>query len=308
MEQLSVYNFFFHSSHRNSGTIADCTWKLPKIITNKTPSSFFTAKIYELTMPFTWKQLNTTTPNSWTYTITRGATNTSSITIPPGNYSIISLLSKISTLLIASVLSLTGVTLVTDFTYNSDTMTASLTLTDATATTITFASNTGIQEMLGFSSVISFTNLTTATSTTCVNMATSLSLYIRSSNLSQSDNYEAVSSAIETSDIIVKCPINVQPTNIIRYVSYDNDEITITNRTIDSINLYVTDRTSYDTPLALLLDWSCQMTIKEWQPRTNTIEAMLSQQERKRTITALEEQRNKHIDDIDSLRNKLSKS
>jgi len=305
MQQIGTYNLFLSSKYRDSGTISECSFKLSKPIVAKNSTSVFTVKVNNFSLPFTWKQLNDKF-NVWNFKLIRGTTTLSSITIPPGNYSIYSLLNTISALLTAECKTITGVDIELGLTYDKDTFKASFSVKNdlGTLTIIEFQnSNTRLLSMLGFSADFIFDSNTIAISDGCVNVSPSQNVYVRSGSFSQTDAFEAVSSNVEQSDIILCCPILVQPSNFLRYVSDSSDgEITISNHVIDIVNLYLTDKTDYNTVLDILLDWDIQLIIKEYAILDKDI---ANDMKSDINIEKLMEIKQKHLDDINKLSKKL---
>ena len=132
-----------------------------------------------------------------------------------------------------------------------------------------------------------------------VNLSPITSLYIRSSSLGQqSNNQEWLVSAKESvSDILLKVPINSFPGSWIIYENTLNIGFRLNNKTIDKIELYLTDGETY-SPLSLLnVHWKAHLYIEEYQPEFVT-NALRLEAEKNRKIRELEEMKNNLIDEL----------
>jgi hypothetical protein len=269
---VSTYNLFLSSANRTEGTPQNFSISLIKPITLQNPNNWLTVRVGSAEIPYVFKLINPLN-NAIQYEITRTTTHVATITIEPGNYNILTLLTEIKSKLITSIASVTGwdASTVVNLTYNRNTGKATFSLvgTDSTATTITILSaSTVIYRCIGFTNGFTFgyTNPSTrtdATSTQNVNVAQNTALYLRSESLSQTSNQENIVGAPEYSDILAKIQINVQPQAIIQWTNPADLEIDITNKTLDRINLYLGDSNLYEVDMGNI-DWSCRLTIQEW--------------------------------------------
>jgi hypothetical protein len=235
----SIYNFDTQISHKS--VINPYKFKL---------------RILDLTIPYTFKQLNSTF-NSISYTLVRLGTFNATITIPEGNYDIFSLLLVIKTKLIASILATAGVTLDITATYNKNTFHCTFGVVDATSTTISWT-NVKLNKMLGFSTAISWTNVTSMESDVPVNVSPISNLFIRSDSLNI-NMYESASGGIKPSNILMKVPLTQASGSIIQYRGGFN-ELDVMDQSIDKIHLKITDDDEND--ISLNLDWSITLELE----------------------------------------------
>lgn len=260
MSVINTYQYYLNSENRTSGTISDFYVNVPPLFAKT--NTKFRMKILEATIPFTFNQLNSRF-NTINYTITRTGygTNSSILTIPEGNYTILTLLSNLKTLLQQSIQTLIGVNLTTlSFTYDTDTLHASLGFTgEATATTISWT-NVDLNEMLGISSAVSFTNLAAQISDKPVNVNPSKSLFIRSSTI-KSNSFENMNASLKSSTILLKIQITSGAGSYLRYQNQFDTFTYINDLSIDKIALTITDNSG--RAIDLLLDWTCVVVIEE---------------------------------------------
>ena len=228
-------------------------------IPNKTlpKNKRFQMRIMDLTIPFTFSQLNNQN-NTINYSLLYNSVPyTSSITIPSGTYNIISLLSIIKTELNNSILIVVGLTLPFLFTYNRNNYHVTMGFDNLLVATTISWTNTKLNKMLGFNGIISFDNVSTLESTQPVNVNPIDSLYIRSNTL-KIDGYRSNSGKSLSTDILLKIPLNNQPGSIIQYHSIF-DVLNLDDTALNIINLNITDEDG--TSIELLLDWSITLFI-----------------------------------------------
>lgn len=270
---VSTYNIFLSSANRAEGTSSSFSVNLIKPITLSNPNNWLTCRVGSAEIPYNFKLINTSN-NIISYRFIRNSiTYNGTITIEPGNYNILSLLSEFKSKLVSSILSVAGYdgSSVFNFTYNRNTGKATFSMvgTDSIISSVTLLSASLVfYRCIGFTTGFTFgyttpSTRTDAISTQNVNVSQNTALYIRSENLTQTSNYENVVSQPEYSDILAKVQVNVLPGSIIQWTNSTDLEIDITNKTIDRINLYLGDSNLYEVDMGNL-DWTCRLTIQEW--------------------------------------------
>ena len=276
---VSTYNIFLSSANRTEGTSSSFAVNLIRPIILGNPNNWLTCRVGSAEIPYNFKLLNPSN-NSITYQFIRNAvTYNGTITIEPGNYNILSLLSEFKSKLIVSILSIAGYdgSSIFNFTYNRNTGKATFSMvgTDSIISSLTILSASLVfYRCIGFTNGFTFgyttpSTRTDTTSTQNVNVSQNTALYIRSENLSQTSNYENVVSQAEYSDILAKVQVNVLPGSIIQWTNSTDLEVDITNKTIDRINLYLGDSNLYEIDMGNL-DWTCRLTIQEWSYKTDS--------------------------------------
>jgi hypothetical protein len=303
-----VYNLYLKSDKRNNGSISDVYFNLPKPITQKYYNSFFTLKVRQLDLPFCWYQLNSSMATLAFTAIVNGNTHNCSITLTQGNYTITSLNTHFKSLIDAELLAESGFAITVNLNYDRDTMKDTVSILSDAGQTVSITipyTNVHLLNMIGFTSAINISNGVNDVSDGCVNVNPSQNIYVRSSSISQMENYEAIAHTAETSDILISVPILVQPTNWIRYTSGDNEEVAITNKVIDIINMYITDTTTYDTSLELLLDWSIHIIIKEYVAMEELKNITDGYKQNMMNIENLERQKQQYLNEINKLTDKI---
>lgn len=252
-------NYFLSSKNRESsvGSISEPTFYLPKPLDS---TNGFNVKVINVNIPNTYKQINSLTPNTLTYTLTRTAIAnlTSTITIPSGTYNVLSLLNVIKTLLISDILLNRAITITTfNFTYSSDTFYATFGfLSEAVTTTITW-NNTKLNKMLGFIGAISFDNTTTTTSSQSVDMNPVHNFYLKCVDFSLASN-DNFNSYVNNSDIVSKIWINALPGGYINY--YGRDILISKANSLSKLTFSLTD-SDYNI-ITLELDWTIAISLE----------------------------------------------
>jgi hypothetical protein len=268
MNVIETYHIFVNSSQRVSGTAGNYYFNLYHPIRLKNQMNSFYVRIGSAEIPFTY-QLLISSNNVISFTYTRDVTITTiSITIPSGNYNILSLIKAITDQL--TPLMVAGI--VWNITYNRNTglVTFGFSPPDSITTTLSFQSiSTVMSRCLGFNSIpigsfgLSSSVLITINSTQNVNLSQVNSLYIRSENIKQLQNYESIVSKNDISDILAKIQINVLPQNYVMWYNEVDLRVKVANKFFDTINLYVTTNLTDDELLFNGLDWTCRITIEE---------------------------------------------
>lgn len=273
MSIVETYHIFISSSQRNDPTTTsgDFNINLVHPIRLKNQRNFFYARIGSVEIPYTF-QLITSLNNQIVFNYTRPTGTTShSITIPPGNYNAINILTTISALIQTQI----SDTLKFEFNYDKPTGLMSFAFAPPDTTGNYYLQFTSVSAVvlgcLGFKTVPSIqfgyrasdNSIITLTSTQNVNLCQITSLYVRSTTLTQIQNYESLVVKQDLSDILAKIQITTQYTSIIEWTNPADLRVKISNKTIDNINLYITNNLSYDSLDLRGLDWTVRITIEE---------------------------------------------
>jgi len=241
-------------------------------------------------------------------------------TVPSGNYNILTLTSTIQSLMQASILSVTGRTVTTSWTYSSTTSFVTFSYLTCSGSTISgnniqlsYNSNVVLMKMLGWTAVQTCALGSSVTSNQNVNVNPTQNLYIRSDTLGQ--DVKAKESLLEKdvpSDIIANVAIAVSPGSYIQYQGL-GDVIPISNTMIDSINIYLSDSTSYLLNTQLL-DWSFTLVIEEVMPSPDASSELvhnLPEQDtviREQELKRLAKQKENLIEELKTHRDQLKSS
>jgi len=265
---VETYHLFVNSSQRTSGVAGNFNFSLYNRITLKNQMNSFYVRIGSAELPYTYQLINSSN-NVISFTYVRNVTtSTLTITIPAGNYTINTLITAITDQL--TPLMIAGITW--NITYNRNTgfVTFGFSPPDNINTVLTFQSiNQVMARCLGFNSIpigsfgLNSSVLLTINSTQNVNMSQINSLYIRSENIKQQQNYESLVVKSDISDILAKIQITVLPQNFIMWYNDIDLRVKVANKFFDTINLYVSTNLDYDDLTFNGLDWSCRITIEE---------------------------------------------
>jgi hypothetical protein len=315
MNVLNRYNVFIDSSQRITGNPNYFTVNLKKPFALTTDHSYFKCKIGSAEIPFCFKQVNST--NNTIYARYQRPNNNIDhsfyFTIANGNYNILTLLTEIKTRLKDFIETNYGVMLTFEFTYDRSTSHASFKIsgTDNVETIITlkWSQNLLLGEMVGFVSDAVFyydgsNNSTSVSSTQSVNVNPVTAIYIRSDTLIQTQNYESLIEKDVISDILCKIQLTTQPNTYILYDGGLDLNITLTNKIIDTISLYLSTNKAYDLDLGGL-DWSCRITIEEVDAPELKHNYTIDNTANPEMISNLENQKSKLIGDLQRIKSNL---
>jgi hypothetical protein len=269
--EIARYTFNVNSDKRSSGTNTDLTLAIRNTISLKSTNSKFFIEVHSCNVPFSFYQLSSDI-NTLTcvFTNSTGNTKTSNITLTVGNYTTVSVLTELSSKLIAmasiSSGAYVGYTPVLNFTYSTQTSKSTFQMTSPANASIkmNFSTNTLLGNFFGIN-----TDRTISTALTVVSTNVCLAnpvnyLLVRSGNMIQSYNYEFVVETNVFSDIIYKVPVSTGQNTWLVELG-DSDPTQIANDHITSINLYLTTNLTY-TPIDLQgLVWSISFSIVEKQ-------------------------------------------
>lgn len=283
MTQINQYNFFLNSKYRNSSDNATPIYNLDTPITLSTSSNYFKCKVLSVEIPYSFKSLSSPTNKlSVRFIVVQDSINLlTEITIPEGNYNINDLLDVLK-LLLTQVMVSSGFNQIPtlDFIYSRETGRCTLNIIHAGGThTVSLILYWETSDILapyfGFSyennTILSYntSNITTSTnyiSPNNVNVSPITALYIRSSTLNQTayNSEILVEPNMTTSDILLRVPVTSYYNT---WLIYENDsfEVKLNNKSIDSIELFITSQT-YDPIIFQGISWKVCIQINEYKP------------------------------------------
>lgn len=268
MSIIEEYHLFMNSSQRVSGSTSNCNFSLYQPIKLKNPANNFFVRIGSAEIPFTFNPINSTNSRI-TFRYTRnGVVSTIYVVIPQGQYNPTTFLSTLQ-----SQISFQTVFTIFNFTYNNISGYLSLTCkaTDGIQTTLQITDCSDIiKSFLGISTLPSdvfgyepLSQYLYLISTKNVLFNPINSVYIRSENIRQSQNFESLVVKKDISDVLAKVQISVQPNSFIVWSNYTDLNVKVSNKYFDVINIYLTNNLTYDDLNLNGLDFSFRMTISE---------------------------------------------
>jgi hypothetical protein len=283
MSVINQYTFFLDSKYRSRGENATPVWKLPEPIMLENPNNLFECKVLSCEIPFSFKTLQS--PNNTlrvNFKVVEDAIDVSgNITIPEGNYSILTLLTELQTRLNTFIAGTNFVHPPTlTFSYDKETGRTTFDIfhgngNHTVTLTLYWTLNDILAEYFGFSytanTVLKYTNAGITNSTNYispnnVNVSPITNLYIRSDSLQQvAKNQERlVEQIFSVSDIILKVPVTSSYNS---WLIYENSNFTVklNNKHIEDISLYLTTLT-YDKVLLQGVHWRVAIQINEIEP------------------------------------------
>jgi hypothetical protein len=320
MTTINEYTFFLDSKYRTSGSNSSPSFQLDTPIFLNDPNNYFLCQIMSVEFPFSFKTLYA--PNNVIpIRLQIPGLNldvSSIITIPEGNYSILTLLDNLK-LLLTDYITSTGFTQIPtfDFIYNKDTGKTTLKIIPSGGNhnltlTLKWMDADIIAEYFGFSylnnTVLSFTGSTITsinyTSPNNVNVSPITAFYIRSSSLNQTSyNQERLVEPFFTvSDILLKVPVSSYANT---WIIYENGSFSVrlNNKSIDELSFYITAQT-YDSLLINGVHWKISLKISEFQPE---FVKLFKENELKNTenIKSLQDEKDKLIKELEMIKDDL---
>lgn len=321
MTTIREYNFFLDSKYRTNGGNPNPQFNLKSAITLTNPNHYFTAQIKSVDIPYSFKSLTSPYNTLRVRYFEQGHTDqTTTITIPEGNYSITVLLSTLESLLSAFITPIAQHPPAYNFTYDKNTGKCTFIITQTAGNHKTdiylYWSDPNVDflaEFFGFTgnydTIIGYTaggvpSNTNNISEINVNCSPVSSIYIRSSTLTQPSNNEEYLTEFDESisDILIKIPVNVPYGSWIIY--YNSDvEVVLNNKFIDVLQLYIT-HLSYN-PISLNgVHWRCHLYIKEVRdPYLDEVEKIAQENEQK--IREMEQMKADLIQQLDGLTSQI---
>ena len=316
MSIINTYNLFLSSTIRTAGTSDNFQSSLFRPIILSSPNNWFTVRVGSVEIPYVFKLINSSN-NTIDFTLIRNSiTYTSAITLTPGNYNILTLLSEFKTRLASAITTLSGwnPTNILKFTYDRSTglATFSFTPTDSISTTIVIENSSSVfLKCVGFTGTFFFgytspSVVVPATSSQNVNVSQNTAVYVRSDSFIQSSNIENLVDGNEVSNILAKIQINAQPQSYILWTNPTDLEVKINNRIIDIVELYVGSSTAYRVNLGNL-DWSIRLTVHEWSPLQEKQDLAINMTTKTdEDVQKLVEERQRAIATLEKLRKRLN--
>jgi hypothetical protein len=320
MSVINEYTFFLNSKYRSSGINAAPVWNLDESIVLTDQNNYFECEVLNAEIPFSFKSLqapNNTIP--YTLSAPQDSINISgNITIQPGNYSIINLLSELKTQLNTIVSTMQHKPTFT-FTYDREsgrvTLDTSINSSNhSMALTLRWSQADVIAEYFGFSfeddTILSYNTSQVVTSVNYispnhVNVSPITSLILRSDSLNQvSKNQEIlVEQKFTLSNILAKIYVNSYYNS---WILWENDigfSVRLTNKSIDFIQMYLTSQT-YDNVLFDGVSWKVTIRIREIESPivTRMREARL---EKLFEVQQLQQQKDELMKQLEDIKNEL---
>ena len=214
MNEITRYTFHVNSDKRSSGTSTDMTLSLKNTITLKSINSSFYIDVHSANIPFSFYQLSSEiNALQCVFTDQFGGPKTVNVSLTVGNYTTVSVLTELSTQLIAVAQQSAGgyvpFTPVLNFSYSTTTAKSTYIMTGPANASIqmNFATNQVLGTFFGFTTNKLISSVLSVTSTnTCVANPVNY-LLIRSGNLIQSNNREYIIEADVFSDILYRVPV-----------------------------------------------------------------------------------------------------
>lgn len=280
--EVNKYTFFLDSKYRNSGSNAAPKFFLDDPVLISNPNNYFKCKVKSVEIPYSFK--NVQIPNNsipiQLISVNDSINISGTITIAPGNYTILSLLDELKQLLLNYITPLMG-SHSPDFyfTYDKDTGKSTLNIVPGSGNhtvtlTLKWSQADIVAELFGFTyennTVLSYisnsVNSSNYISPNNVNVSPISSLKLRSSSLHQvaSNQERLVENFFSISDILLSIPIS---SYFNTWILYDNDtyEVKLNNKEISELSFYVTAQT-YDSILFNGVHWKIALEIIEYEP------------------------------------------
>lgn len=324
MTTISEYNLFLDSKYRTGGSnpAPEFALKSPIILSN--PNHRFVAQIKSVDIPYSFKSLVAPFNTIRIRYLEVGHTDqTTTLTIPEGNYSISVLLSTLETLLDTFISPIAQHPPAYDFSYDRNTGKCTLLLkqvngNNATSVTLYWADPNVdfLAEFFGFTgdfnTIIGYTGPgvpanTNNVSEINVNCSPVSSIYVRSTTLTQPSNNDEylVEFDQSVSDILLKVPVTTPYGTWLIY--YNSDvEVTLNNKLIDVVQMYITHLTY--NPISLQgVHWRSHLYIREVRdPYLDEIDKLAKEQEAK--IRELEEVKQGLMEELGGISSQLKQS
>jgi hypothetical protein len=269
MSEIARYTFHVNSDKRSSGTNTDMTLSMKNTLTLKSINSSFYIDVHSANVPFSFYQLSSEINTlQCIFTDINAIPKTVNVSLATGNYTTVSVLTELSTKLIAAAqqafVGYTPFTPVLNFSYSTTTAKSTYIMTGPANASIqmNFGSNTVLGTFFGFTTNQLISSVLSVTSTnTCVANPVNY-LLIRSGNLLQSNNREYIIETDVFSDILYRVPVGTSQNTWLQHLA-DTDPVHISNDKITSINIYLTTNLTY-TPIDLQgVNWAISFSIIE---------------------------------------------
>ena len=282
MTEIARYTFHIQSNKRSGGTATDMTINTVNTIALKSKRGRFQVAVHECTVPFSFYQMSSDISTlQCIFTDTTGNPKTANITLTNGNYTTVSILTELSTKLIAMAQvtsgAYTGYTPVLNFTYSTTTSKTTLAMTNPVNASIqlNFSSNQNLGLFFGIESNVTISTALSVTGTKVAVANPVNLLLIRSSTFQQIYNREFIVETDAFSDVLYRCPLGTGANTWIQSAIQGNP-IIIANDLINTMNFYLTTNLTYN-PIDLQgVDWNFAFSIIELEtPEYTTIHSAL---------------------------------
>lgn len=309
MDIVREYQYYISSKQRDKGESHSFNIRVFPPINLYRSTNVFKITVLNAIIPCSFSQINAT--NNIFYIEFDNVIYP--ITIAEGNYNISDLNTAVKNAIISAVSSVRAITF--DITYNlssgKNTFTY-LTCDGIPINTLKLFSSSTIGKMLGLNENLDLTLTVPALGQQKFDVNPLLSIYIRSSTLTQSSafgfNIESLLEKSVQSDILTEIMINVNPGTYLQYTNGTNQGVYVSNKTIDNIELYLSSQDDYVLSLGNL-DWSCCLLIQEIQPKiyqsdalVPSVEQILIEQAKvQNQVNAKEEEKNKLLSELENL-------
>jgi hypothetical protein len=121
------------SSQRSSGTLSDCFFNVSQVVNLKATNSLFKIVVHNAVIPFSFYQLGSDINTLSCTFVNNGNSKTATITLTAGNYTTVSVLAELSSVLTTACQtssgSYVGFTPTFNFTYSTTTCKSTLSMT-----------------------------------------------------------------------------------------------------------------------------------------------------------------------------------
>ena len=318
MTEIARYTFHVQSGKRSAGTNSDLTLNTREPITTKAKKGHFHLIVHHANIPFSFYQLSSDIANLTCVFTNAGNSKTVTVTLTTGNYTTISVLTELSSKLIAMAQitsgAYTGFTPVLVFTYSTTTSKSTFQMTGPVNTSIqmNFASNTNLGLFFGLDANTTISSVLTAVSSKTAIANPVNYLLIRSGSFQQNFNREYIVETDVYSDVCYRVPVGTsQNTWIQHFVS--GDPIYVANNNVTSMNFYLTTNLTY-TPIDLQgAEWAFSFSLVELvEPAYETLTSSLlstflppPEQSNPEEIARLEQERQANLDKLALYKNRL---
>jgi hypothetical protein len=245
------------------------TLSLKNTLVLRSINSSFYIDVHSANVPFSFYQLSAEINTlQCIFTDTLGIPKTVNVTLTVGNYTTITVLTELSTRLIAEAqvaeVGYTPFIPVLNFSYSLITGKSTYIMTGPANASIqmNFSLNNNLGTFFGFTAnqFIS-SSLSVTSQNVCVANPVNY-LLIRSGNLIQSQDREFIIESDVFSDILYRIPVGTSQNTWLQHLA-DTDPVMIVNDKITSINLYLTTNLTY-TPIELQgVTWAISFSIIE---------------------------------------------
>lgn len=268
---VRTFNIFLDSAFANTRTpvndTSDLTFYLKKAIEPMDPSNRFRVRVNTAEIPFSFSQINS---SNNAFSVFYGAANIGTVTVPAGNYDILTLTAFIDKA-INDLLITYGSTAVLSTTFDQSTGKCSFKFIDSLSNSLfLYFGSTIVLSMIGFDPVVNGSYVTlpgstsgiTTNSVKNVNVCPTTCLYISSRSFTQTRNYEALTTGMDITDVIGKIQLTTLPQTYLMYLNYTGEFVEINNKSITEVNLYLSTNLVDILPMSDMR-WSIHLVIEE---------------------------------------------